>query len=88
MVSWVKDTIRGWLTLAHPRFLQLNMTKGGRITPTVSQLLGHLGTKFQRPPSAPIFGVQEFNGAIPNIGRCNRKSKMAAVKGKYLYIIF
>ena len=38
----------------------------------ISQLLNHIETPFQR--LTPIFGVHEFNEAIPNIVRCNRKS--------------
>ena len=37
----------------------------------VSQLLDKISTPFQR--LTPLFGVNEFNGAIPNTVRCNRK---------------
>jgi hypothetical protein len=44
-------------------FLHLSLTKGGgKITPSVSQDLRHLGIKFQQPPVC--FRVEEFNGAI------------------------
>ena len=38
----------------------------------ISQSLDKIATPFQR--LTPIFGVQEFNGAIANIALCKRKS--------------
>ena len=39
----------------------------------IYQIVDKIAAPFQRPP---IFGVHEFNVAIPNAIRCNRKSEI------------
>jgi len=47
---------------------------------SVSQLLWHIETKFQRLP--PIFGTREHIGVSKDTARCNRKSEMKMAAGK------
>ena len=48
--------------------------------PSVSQVLWHMGTKFQRLP--PIFVTTEHIGVSKDTARCNRKSEMKMAAGK------